>query len=577
MNRPSFTERLANSRVLLIYPLLLAAVPALHLAAENAHDIDSRSTMIALFASVALATLIFCVLLLICRKGRHVAAMTGWVMLLFFTFGRIFDLLWEAMELTQIRQLLYPLYAVYAALALAGITWLWRTRLQLKSFTQFAALTTAILFAVCTRNFVHEYKHYCKDQREIAEQEAEKDRRKAAKKRQKEMTLERDSSADAPNSGVQLASFETLAPDSKAEAVSSDQLPDIYYIILDGYARADILQELFDYDNSSFINSLRDRGFYVADESHANYAMTILSLPSALNMRYLTPEFERYGWKYTNYDPMVRLTSKNKVAATLKDRGYRVVHFATSWRATHSSDYADVTYTLEPEFLQREFMGLFLRTTAFRPLAPTAADTHELMFEKLCDVPNDPAPTFAFAHFILPHHPYVFDAHGNRRSDVSPELNFEREKGEANPWQDKKSYTDQLAYASTRIRDTIDEIMAKSERPPIIILQSDHGSASLRSRETVARQQPFFVRERISILNAYFVPKTWQKDLYPQITPVNSFRFVFNHLFGDSYEMLPDKLYFSWYAWPFNAQEITQQIEELDEAVRSGRASPTNQ
>ena len=60
--------------------------------------------------------------------------------------------------------------------------------------------------------------------------------------------------------------------------------PDIYYIIFDGYPNEHTLKELFDYDNSSFLNFLKKRGFYVASKSHSNYALTVPSISSSLNM-----------------------------------------------------------------------------------------------------------------------------------------------------------------------------------------------------------------------------------------------------------------------------------------------------
>jgi hypothetical protein len=39
-------------------------------------------------------------------------------------------------------------------------------------------------------------------------------------------------------------------------ALSSQPLPDIYYIILDGYARSDVMRELFDFDNTAFLERL---------------------------------------------------------------------------------------------------------------------------------------------------------------------------------------------------------------------------------------------------------------------------------------------------------------------------------
>ena len=52
-------------------------------------------------------------------------------------------------------------------------------------------------------------------------------------------------------------------------------LPDIYYIILDSYARQDVLKEVGGYDNSDFINYLTSKGFYVASESCSKYTHTL--------------------------------------------------------------------------------------------------------------------------------------------------------------------------------------------------------------------------------------------------------------------------------------------------------------
>jgi hypothetical protein len=59
--------------------------------------------------------------------------------------------------------------------------------------------------------------------------------------------------------------------------------PDIYYFILDGYGREDVLKEDFDFDNAEFLSALRDRGFEVADQATANYPATIISVSSAVN------------------------------------------------------------------------------------------------------------------------------------------------------------------------------------------------------------------------------------------------------------------------------------------------------
>src|SRR5262249_55600413 len=63
--------------------------------------------------------------------------------------------------------------------------------------------------------------------------------------------------------------------------------PDIYYIILDGYARSDVLRRNFGLDNEPFLRRLERKGFFVARRSAANYCQTPLCLASSLNARYL--------------------------------------------------------------------------------------------------------------------------------------------------------------------------------------------------------------------------------------------------------------------------------------------------
>jgi hypothetical protein len=44
---------------------------------------------------------------------------------------------------------------------------------------------------------------------------------------------------------------------------------------------------MFGFDNSAFLNSLKERGFVVADAAYANYARTFLSVPAVMQMDYV--------------------------------------------------------------------------------------------------------------------------------------------------------------------------------------------------------------------------------------------------------------------------------------------------
>ncbi|MBU1126880.1 hypothetical protein KKF11_00870, partial [Patescibacteria group bacterium] len=157
--------------------------------------------------------------------------------------------------------------------------------------------------------------------------------------------------------------------------IAQKNTPDIYYIILDGYAREDILQKFYDYDNSEFIKSLEKMGFYVADFSRSNYIHTYLSLPSTLNMRYLDELPEKYGTNPVDESAARKLISENEVSKKLKDYGYTIINFASSWEGTGEGYKADITYKGDEYF---KILGkniaideaniIFLQTTLLSPL-----------------------------------------------------------------------------------------------------------------------------------------------------------------------------------------------------------------
>lgn len=301
-------------------------------------------------------------------------------------------------------------------------------------------------------------------------------------------------------------------------------LPDIYYIILDGYASSNTLKEFFNYDNSEFINYLKEKGFYVATKSLSNYAHTHLSLASSLNMKYINYLTEIVGEDSDDQTITHRMIIDHEVGRFLRSKGYSIVRFDDGMRLFG-------------------FLPMLIRTTMLGPFIErylTRADIRERMLyelDKLAEIPRIKEPTFTFAHIIPPHPPYLFGPNGEM---VSEELQGCRDLVCAD-WSLKEQYLGQLIFITKKIRSLIDVILSQSETPPIIILQSDHGPAS--SGWMQPNEQLF--RERMSILNAYYLPGNGKSLLYESITPVNTFRLIFNHYFNANYELLDDRSYFS--------------------------------
>jgi hypothetical protein len=179
-------------------------------------------------------------------------------------------------------------------------------------------------------------------------------------------------------------------------------LPDVYYVILDGYTRADVLDEVYDFDNEPFTGDLESRGFFVAADSYSNYPATYLSLASSLNERYVTPELvaRRAQGEYRE------LIQNGAVPAAFKALGYRYVLVRSVWEGTARSPLADDLLGQGSAF-GSEFAAGVVERSVFGGLVPQAsvADSHLSAFAALEQLPDQAGPTFTFAHIILPHPP----------------------------------------------------------------------------------------------------------------------------------------------------------------------------
>jgi hypothetical protein len=112
----------------------------------------------------------------------------------------------------------------------------------------------------------------------------------------------------------------------------------------------------------------------------------------------------------------------------------------------------------------------------------------------------------------------------------------------------------QVQCVNRLVLDAISEILKNSETPPIIIIQGDHGPGLHLDWESFENSS---VYERFGILNAYYFPDQAYGELYPGISPVNSFRVVLNEYFNQRYALLPDHSYYSTWSEPFEFIEAT--------------------
>lgn len=336
---------------------------------------------------------------------------------------------------------------------------------------------------------------------------------------------------------------------------ASSEYPSIYYIILDRYASASTLAESYGFDNRDILNYLRAKGFYVAEESRSNYLKTALSLASSLNMGYLDDISGQAPDPNDDPDndmddlfPVYDRLQRHRVGQFLQAKGYRYVHIGPLFQPTMTNSYADESYNPDPSALAgTPFLNAVLRDESLPGDARTWwAHRHGMkhwvaakyQFSKLEEVVQRRERQFVLAHILVPHSPYVFDREGRY---VPVEVAMKRSAEE--------NYLEQLRYANTQVRRLVDQILSNRDNPAVVLIQADEGPFPDRyitnqrgfDWRTATRSE---LRMKTGILNAYYIPGAGGKaGLYPSITPVNSFRVVFNHLFGTGFAKLPDTVY----------------------------------
>jgi hypothetical protein len=347
-------------------------------------------------------------------------------------------------------------------------------------------------------------------------------------------------------------------PAPRAGADGAD--PDIYFIVLDGYARADVLAKYYGFDNTPFIDGLRARGFQVSDSSRSNFYWTFLSLGSALNLDYVQDLLDgAVDPKSRDRSELYRLLRDNRAARFLRERGYRQVHLQSTWGGTASNPFADEFLPCDAGLFGNEYLRAVADATWLRALESKAsldiASCHLRNLATLAAQAKAPGPKFVFAHFMPPHHPYLFDREGNvlRRATISDQFEFQKRL-----WEDRASYIDQLVYMNGRIAEVVGRLIEDSPREPVIILISDHGP-NLRSG--LYRNEERHVR--LSNLTAMYLPGAPAGFLPADATPVNHMRRVFNLYFDAGFPMLPDRYFESEYARPFQLQEVGIDNETL--------------
>jgi len=527
----SFPERRSWLSRFPIHVVLFPLFFILSFYLTNILEFSLKGVVVPAVEAIGAATVLWGLLTLVLKKGRKSAVIVSVCVVLFFSFGHIqevvpqfeFALLGLGIDRRFLLIFVFVIAAILAGFVIARSKWSWRVPTTLLNL-----LAMSLIAVVGVQFAVHGVTHL-----------------------------------GSGNPADETQSVESAAPPS----ISGDrQLPNIYHIVMDAYARNDVLKKWYGYDNQPFLDYLTTKGFFIADKAKANYAHTHLSLASTLNMRHMY--FPDKGTTQANMDVVRNLFYANEASRKLARLGYQIVYFSSGYSMT-----AKVEGAVHPndEWLNEFERAVFLQGSQREFEAHRRRILYSL--DHLADWDGSDKPVFVLTHVVCPHPPFVFDASGNpsktktryQHSDGSHWYH----SGEGTVRDYRERYVGQLRFMNTKLRGTIDSILLRSKRPTIIVLQGDHGPGSMLDWHSVINTN---MPEKMTTLLAYHFPDADFGLLYNEISPVNTYRVIFRQFFGETYELLEDRSFFSSSRGIFYFVDVTDRADSWEGTPRAANS-----
>jgi hypothetical protein len=507
------------------YPFLAAAFPVIYLYAQNVHEaIAPFEVQLPLGLSLGVTVVVLLAFRALTGSWAAAAAIGTLLVGLFFTYG----MAWQVLGTMLLGQ--WVLVLAWVLAAILGVSLIWRFQ------SWFDRLTTplnAIGVVVLGYN----------------------------------LAIIGAFMLDVRPAVAVTGPGLTMSPAPAPE----QELPDIYWVILDRYGSGNVIDKYYDYDNSPFLDELRSRGFYIAEHATANYLKTALSLDSSRNMEYLDfAELHESATSERDWGPIYRkLKAPFEVQHYLGSAGYHFIYLGTYWGPTSNHPSAEINYVYDE--LSSEFLDVLTSWTplsAIQELIPESPFDWRLNrwnqtryeWESLNRASSLGGPKFVHAHFALPHEPFVFHANG---SFVSEKDEKERPK--------IVNYVDQMRFANAQVLSWLDSLLdVPPDERPIVVIQADEGPFPQR----YARNEGAFdwttataeeLEQKFGILSAFYLPGKTPEEagLYDSITPVNQWRAIFHAYFGLDLPLLPDR------NWIFTNQlHIFDEIDVTEKVAR---------
>jgi len=331
---------------------------------------------------------------------------------------------------------------------------------------------------------------------------------------------------------------------SPSDAVSH---PNVYYLLLDAYARSDEILKMTGFDNKPFLDWLSDKGFTTLPKSRSNYNRTRHAIPSAWIMDYLPGSDD--GYVMINEEIWDVMGGNNPTVRAFKEMGYKYIFSGgleycgryadqcirgvgllqgAPWALIHSTPIPAFVY-----FISSKLYATLLTKNNSLPMEVAIKNVSELAT----------SPRFVFYHELAVHRT-IYNADCTYRKGLALE-EVDRMDHDQQMLNSQKAYVATVQCTNASMKTLISKILTKDE-DTIIIIAADHG-VSFHSINTADRRENLknvsYLRELSSTLSSWRLPERCQKWLPDDLSNVNHFRLILACLRNEEPSFLPFKSY----------------------------------
>jgi hypothetical protein len=491
-----------------IHPFIFAIFPVFFLFTFNLNQLSFQDIIFPLIVTLSITFLLWILLSFIIKNKIKSAIIISIGLILFFTYGHIHNIISDSdfiqSEIERHRYLLIPFIATF----IVSLIYFVKSTRKFDNFTKIVNTISIVLIMI--------------------------------------------SMANVGTFAFEQNSLNSLDVKNESQPILNNEFPNIYHIVLDGYAGNEVLNEFYNYQNNEFTTFLQTNDFIVPSKSTTNYAITFLSLTSILNMEYVNDFVKQLGPDSNNQHPVYEMTKNNQVMQILKDYGYKIIILGSTVEFATEFTESDVVLCSEKSLTNTEFIINLVKTSMLKPIYSMLFETSR---DKItCSLDNLPnlheeyeSPIYVFSHILLPHPPFQFGPNGEEIDPTKIEI--------SDDWNNKEGYINQVKFANKKISEFVTKIKADNNNS-IILLHGDHGTGSVSDLDLSGDG----IKQRMMIFNAYHLPGNPTIIPYDGISPVNSYRIIMNSYFEKDYPLLDDKSYFSTHNEPYDLIDVTSKL-----------------